>query len=302
MRYCNRVHRLFLCCLLVSVVTLTVSPARGQSLYGLFKDAACCGRFVMPSHDELAEARLMFELLLAGKKDTKAFARLLGSLGMEMIAVTGRNASLAVIREKEERKTGRGFYIINEQTDAPRYLMTPHAFTDIHTGRIAIKLAELGGFTLVALNTEKRYVTENGVKFNQDLARLSGTYFTALSRAMAKLTTHPEIVQLHGYGQAKRKTAEGRETDVIVSSGQRILRPAARRLADCLLDAIPCMVRAYPDEVSELGGTTNVTGKIVRKAGQDGFIHVELSKPLRNRLYKDSKLLQEFNRCLTDRP
>lgn len=302
MKSYNRFHRSFLCFMLALAITLAGSPVRAQSLYEMFKEASNGGRFVMPTHGELAEAQLMFELLLTGKKDTKAFAELLDSLHLETVNVANKISSLTIVREKEGWKTGRGFYIVNELTDRPRYLMIPHAYTDIHTGRIAIKLTKLGGFAITALNTEKRYVTENGITLNQDLAHLTGTYFTALSRAMAKLTTRPEILQLHGFSQTNRNSEEARQADVIVSSGQRVLRSAARQMADCLIEGIPYITRTYPDDVKELGGVTNITGKILRKAGHKGFIHVELSRPLRDKLNKDSKLLQEFNKCLIGRP
>jgi len=255
----------------------------------------------MPTHGELAEAQLLFELLLAGKKDTKAFKELLESLHMEMVPLAHKRGKLTIIREQEDRKTGRGLYIYCDAATAPVYLMAPHSFTDILTGRIALKLAKLGGFSLTALNTEKRTRLDGDIKLNQDMAHLTRTYFTSLSHAIVKQTDSPRVVQLHGYGQGHRKTPEGRETEIIVSSGQRVLLPAARTVSDCLSNDISFITRTYPDGVDELGGTTNVTGRIMRKARQDGFIHVELSRTVRTRLNKDSETLQRFNRCFTGR-
>ncbi|WP_319468658.1 hypothetical protein [uncultured Pseudodesulfovibrio sp.] len=301
MKYCNSVQRHLLCLLVAVVTVLSSSPAWCQNLNSLFKEAASGGRFAMPTHKELAEARLLFELLLAGEKDTKAFCELLESLHMEMVPVQHEGRGLTVIREKTDRKRGRGFYVYNADAAGPACLMAPHSFTDILTGRIALKLAGMGGFTLTAFNTMKRYGVDGDVKLDQDMAHLRGTYFTALSHAIAALTNSPRVIQLHGYGQEYRSTPEGREADIIVSSGQRLLLAVAKQVSDCLSADNLYITRTYPDEVGELGGTTNVTGRILRKAGQKGFIHMELSRPVRTRLNRELETLQRFNRCLTDR-
>ncbi len=53
----------------------------------------------------------------------------------------------------------------------------------------------------------------------------------------------------------------------------------------------------FPTTVDELGGTTNVQDKILRAAGHDGFVHLELSRPLRRRLRDDGSALL-LERCL----
>lgn len=301
MKYCNSVQRHLLCFLIAVATVFSSSPAWSQNLHALFKEAASGGRFAMPTHKELAEAQLLFELLLAGKKDTKAFCELLESLHMEMVPVQHEGIRLTVIRENPDRKRGRGLYVYNADAADSACLMAPHSFTDVLTGRIALKLVGMGGFTLTAFNTMKRYGADGDIKLDQDMAHLTGTYFTALSHAIAKLTDSPRVIQLHGYGQEFRSTPEGREADIVVSSGQRLLLAAAKQVSDCLSADNSYITRTYPDEVGELGGTTNVTGRIMRKAGQKGFIHVELSRPVRNRLNRELETLQRFNRCLTDR-
>lgn len=298
MKLCSMIHVVSLHFVFVFCMTCSISSARGQSLEPFFREAASDGEFVMPSQRELAEAQRLFELLLAGQKDTAAFADALESLHMEMLPVRLGGNELTIIREKSDRKTGRGFYIHCSAASAPVYLMAPHSFTDVLTGRIALKLAEQGGFLLTALNTGKRYVFEKEVRLNRDLAHLNGTYFTALSQAIAGQTDSPRVVQLHGFARRNRTTSEGRKADIIVSSGQLDLLPAAKRVADRLADDMQFSTCTYPDGVGELGARTNVTGRVLRDAGQGGFIHVELSRPARIRLDRDEKVLRLFNGCL----
>ncbi len=156
-KYCNSVQRHLLCFLIAVATVFSSSPAWSQNLHALFKEAASGGRFAMPTHRELAEAQLLFESLLAGKKDTKAFCELLESLHMEMVPVQHEGIRLTVIRENPDRKRGRGLYVYNADAADSACLMAPHSFTDVLTGRIALKLVGMGGFTLTAFNTMKRY-------------------------------------------------------------------------------------------------------------------------------------------------
>ncbi len=49
-------------------------------------------------------------------------------------------------------------------------------------------------------------------------------------------------------------------------------------------------VKIYPTEVKELGGTTNSQADLMGKQGHDGFLHVEMSLPFRQRLKDEPKL------------
>ena len=51
-------------------------------------------------------------------------------------------------------------------------------------------------------------------------------------------------------------------------------------------------------EVRELGGTRNVQGRLLRERGHDGFVHVELGRPLRERLRNEQELRSSLAACL----
>ena len=69
-------------------------------------------------------------------------------------------------------------------------------------------------------------------------------------------------------------------------------------VADCLQRRLQEPVRLYPRDVRELGATRNVQGRLLRERGHDGFVHVELAQPLRERLRNEQELRSGFAACL----
>jgi hypothetical protein len=106
------------------------------------------------------------------------------------------------------------------------------------------------------------------------------------------------VVQLHGFAPANRTTCAGREAALILSAGHRYPGCRLRRLAACLAGSLPGVVRLYPDQVRELGGTTNRIGELLRQAGFSNFIHMEMSPMLRLRLLESAGLREDFLDCL----
>ena len=54
--------------------------------------------------------------------------------------------------------------------------------------------------------------------------------------------------------------------------------------------ATSLVVLAYPQDIKQLGATTNVQGLALHNAGHCRFLHLELTKELRDRLTRDEKL------------
>ncbi|HEW97644.1 MAG: hypothetical protein DRR16_12640 [Candidatus Parabeggiatoa sp. nov. 3] len=78
------------------------------------------------------------------------------------------------------------------------------------------------------------------------------------------------------------------------SPSQRVLD-----IGECLKSQITgFVVRIYPNEISELGGTTNSNAKDLRERGFNSFRHIELSKPLREELRNDKAVRQKLSTCL----
>ncbi len=131
------------------------------------------------------------------------------------------------------------------------------------------------------------------------MAHLENTVFQAFGRAFAKQYSTGTIVQLHGFAQGKRKTATGKIADMILSATTRSPSQRVLDIGECLKSQITgFVVRIYPNEISELGGTTNSNAKDLRERGFNSFRHIELSKPLREELRNDKAVRQKLSTCL----
>jgi hypothetical protein len=180
--------------------------------------------------------------------------------------------------------------------------MVPHGMKDYKTGRIGLRLFQEGGFSAGAWNTAPRYRKGGGARTDWDLAHLEDTFFTAFTRAFARARPAGRLIQVHGFAAEKRDTEAGASADLIVSPGGHALPPGFLALARCLEGSLALAVRVYPLEVRELGGTTNVSGRILRSLGHDGFVHLELAYPVRKRLLRDAPLRRDLIRCLEGTP
>ncbi|OHU89304.1 MULTISPECIES: hypothetical protein [Pseudoalteromonas] len=103
-----------------------------------------------------------------------------------------------------------------------------------------------------------------------------------------------KVFQLHGFSQSKRSTDKGKLADFIVSQGRRST-PKLQRLASCLTALSPHSFY-YPEQISELGGTKNVLHQL--PLIPHSFYHIEISAIMRQRLTKESQLMEQFILCL----
>ena len=204
-----------------------------------------------------------------------------------------------VVHETVERREGRGFYLFCPQADNHSALQAPHAFKDLHTGRIALALAHTARFRVVAWNTVPRYSEDAQGRHSADLAHLRESYFTALTRALAADSTVDHVIQLHGFSRQKRK-GNGKDAHIIVSNGTRRPDRTVFDLANRLRTALDVDTRVFPHDIRELGALTNRQGKILREAGRNSFIHIELSTETRKRLRNDNDSYRAFANSLPD--
>ena len=152
-------------------------------------------------------------------------------------------------------------------------------------------------FAILAWNTAPRrlWIEPGGVA---DLARRRDSLFVALTRAFATARPQGRLIQIHGFGNGKRNTQAGATAAAIVSSGSDWSTRPVTMIARCLQTVIEGPVRVYPYEVAELGATKNVQGQILRSHGHDGFVHLELNRPTRERLRSNAAQLARLADCL----
>lgn len=207
-----------------------------------------------------------------------------------------------LVREAPGKETGQGFFALRRREsqliETPILLMIPHRHYDMHTGEIGLELFKEGPFIGGAWNTFPRYEDTVENQSWQDLARREDSFLNAVAIAFMKTFKKGKIIQLHGFARNVRVTAEGQLADMIVSNGTSEPDAALRNFCDTLEQETMLQIRIYPEEVRELGATTNVTGKRLRQMNLPGFVHVEIAESIRERMKDSPELRASFIKSL----
>ena len=262
-----------------------------------------------PLHVRLAEAIRGGDYLPAGREEVARAEALFLSLAQGAapagLATEARSLAvriesigpLLIVREEEHAKRGRGFFVFRRDA-RPDILLVPHGFKDEMTRDIGVSLFNQGSFSAAAWNTVPRNYERNGVRVDADMAHLAGTWFTAFALAAARAWPSGQTLQIHGFEQGKRKSEAAADADLILSNGTRTPGPQLRRQQQCLSSGLDRPVRVYSESFHELGGTTNVQGIALRERGYPGFVHMEMSRSLRQALRDDEATRAALLRCL----
>ena len=197
---------------------------------------------------------------------------------------------VVILQESPTAKQGLGVFAVRMQATNNRLIQAPHADSDLYTGKIASRLFLEGGFKAAQWNSVKRNIS--------DMAHTPNTYWQIFTEAFAERYPDGKIIQLHGFERSTRKTKAGESSEIILSAGHDAPPPWIQQTADCLKKALPNKVSLYQFDVKELGGTTNVQGQLLRSHGHDGFLHIEMSKDMRNELLDNVELRKLFINCL----
>ncbi len=269
-----------------------------MKLKSIWQDAQRGGEYTVPSSRDVSEAEELFTRLLNRERPETLLDEWL-KLGFILEKVLFKEKRYWVLHERPDQKLGRGLYIFSPDSNSKSLLMAPHGQKDVGTGYITFRIFQDNDFAAAAFNTVPRYRDDtDGVRLEYDLGKLPNSYFAALSRAFATTFPHGKVLQLHGFAVDKRSSSEGAEAGLILSGGTETVRQDILVLQECLQQLFSEKVLVYPRDVRELGGTTNITGKILRHAGHNGFVHVEMNREIRDRLRKNRSLRQPFGSCL----
>ncbi len=289
------------CSITLSCVVLLLWFTSGQcamKLKAIWQDAQQGGEYTAPTRQDIRQAEELFSRLLKRERPETLQDDWL-KLGFILEKVLFKEKRYWVLHERPDQKQGRGLFFFSPDSTSNSLLMAPHGQKDVGTGYITFRIFQDNDFAVAAFNTVPRYKDdEGGVRLEYDLGKLPTTYFTALSRAFAATFTEGRVLQLHGFALEKRTSDEGAEAAIILSGGSETVRHDILVLRECLQQIFPEKVLIYPRDVQELGGTTNITGKILRQGGNNGFVHVEMSREIRDRLRKNHSLRQPFGSCL----
>lgn len=212
------------------------------------------------------------------------------ALGYRLVRVDGAGPRFALLPEDPARAV-QGVFLFDAGARNRNVLQAPHPLDDVGTGELALQLFFAGGTHAVMIAAVPRAVI--------DLAREPFSLFTAYAAELARLP-EARLLQLHGFERDKRRSAAGRVADSVVSAGQRWPTGATLALRECLQRQLGGIHRVYGVDIDELGGTRNPsrTPFLPRQTGTAGFVHLELSRELRDRLLSDQGAFERFRQCL----
>jgi hypothetical protein len=276
-----------------SLVIIVTAPTKStfaenrDRLDALLAESHKDQHYAIPSRMELERGESLFLQTLRGEGDYASLKQAWATLHFELIDVRLEDQQIWFLRELPHHKRGRGCYAFRRNASLPIVLQAPHSFFDTHTGTIASRLFQESNVAAAAWNTVHRSKV--------DFAHERTQWFNSFTRAVTRYHDRSVIVQLHGFAKAKRTTQAAASADIIISNGTKHpslwLRRATHVFAQRFESSTVC---AYPWDVSELGGTTNVQGQIMRAAGRCEFLHLELSKKTRQELNRRSSARKRF--------
>jgi hypothetical protein len=258
--------------------------------------------YVAPSEPELAAYRAWLSKVCAGATSAQA------PVGF-LLEPLERGASAWLLREAGDKRRGAGVVLIDGRSDAaPLIVEAPHTFFDAGTLEIAASVFATLRARALLINTVHRTGGGDGESggdgddeargelarsrlAHADLAHTESSFYLAAHQALLEAYDNPATLQIHGFRDE-------------IGDGARVIVSAARSTADAraVAEALrPLLgadgVRTYPDQVRLLGGTTNVQARASAVAGAP-FIHLELSRSVRDELLRDARLLERVARAL----
>lgn len=249
----------------------------------------------LPDSREFAASRSAFQELIA---EPRSGIGALEEFGFAASNVAG--VPDAVLLSEAENCAGRGIYWLREGSASTIAITAPHRGSDRHTGMLAAALFEETKARTAAWNSAPRKPTSR-CEHAIDVAHEKDHAFSAFSLAFADAVPGGLMVQLHGFEGGYRDTDVAKEAGFILSNGTK--QPSARLLdiADCLTHAFaPSPVLVYPGDTGELGALTNSQGQLLRAAGFDGFVHIEIAAGLRAAMVEDGDVRAKLAACLIE--
>lgn len=229
------------------------------------------------------------------EKATALFGKLLsGSLTKEDIAQwealdfkAYKQGSFLIIQEKEDKRRGRGLYVVRPGGKA-FFLQAPHHPSDTYTGLITAIMFEENSFLVGAWSTAHRNCV--------DVAHVQSSYFNAMTKAYAQHAAGASILQLHAFDGASRDMS----TSYIMSSTLKTPPEAFLTKAKCLKDATqPEFIGAvFPTDVAILGGTTNENARLFRSISSGIFVHLETNFNFRKTLLNNKQMRDHIVGCI----
>lgn len=194
---------------------------------------------------------------------------------------------MAIVIEQPTQRRGRGAYVVALGDARELLIEIPHSFSDLHTLPMGRELFAATNARALAVSTvhrrgqagygdDDRRVPPKG---HADVAHDANSMFQALTVAWVEAFPGALVVQLHGFADHRV------DADIVLSTGAKTPAPGwAREVRERLRALVSGRtVALFPDDVDELGATTNSQGRAIR-AANGRFLHIEMAGSLRDSL------------------
>jgi len=291
-----RRHFIFILLLLFTIP----DSATPGTIKEILESAQSGGAYLIPEKNNLTEAERLFFRMFNGERDEAVLQNEWGKLHFNIILIHEEGKTFFVLHEDPSHKKGRGFYLFALSLKGNTILQMPHSIKDIYTGDIGLKMAKEGQFIGAAWNTIPRNYKEKGTGTKADLSDLFQTYLASFTRAFAESYPEGYVVQLHGFSKKRRETPVGKDCDIIISNGTKRFEPWLLEMDRYLEHHVSKNVCIFPVEVKELGATQTSVGIILHTMGHAGFLHIEMSRPLRSLMREESQYRKSLIQCMEE--
>jgi hypothetical protein len=279
-------------------LALAAEPCEGISE---LRQACRSERYEEPSPTILKSADKLFSKLFSGEEDLAAIKALSLELPFDLVEVSRAGESFLVLKESGRPKKGWGVYVFRRKNHVPVVIEAPHSFDDLYTGDLTELLFLESRAHAAAWNTAPRSVKIPGKAETADLAHLPDSIFHSFTRALAAAHPRGILLQLHGFDRNDRASDRGMKSDIILSDGTRAPPEWLFQMKPCLERELSEGVSVFPRDVAELGAMTNTHKKLLQGLGHHGFLHLEMSLPLRRQLKSSAELRKALWRCVPEK-
>ncbi|MFP4597152.1 MAG: hypothetical protein ACLFVJ_02810 [Persicimonas sp.] len=247
-----------------------------------------------------------FRDLADGQQRFDAYEGRFDKAGLRMHRLLRGDEVWIVLTEGGSDWRGTGTYVFRTgEVGEELIVQAPHSYHDYHTGSIAERMfhdAKIRGFFF---NTCHRYRpfpehSESEGADPADLAHATDSYFHLFSVEYLSRIPEGRMVQVHGF---ERETLAKNKIGVVLSNGTEEPSAWSRQVRDALggeLDGVE--IALYPEDTRYYGATSNAQARWVHSYGRGQFLHVELSRALRDRLDADDELLYQLRQGIFASP
>lgn len=281
--------------------SVPVTPARSvecpAALAATRRGGSEADRYVVPSEVERAAMKGLVEQLVRDGNPALPSARTRVAAVAYQVEELPEMPGVVLLREDPEKRRGGGAYLLRLGAASRLVVQAPHTFFDEGTLPLACALFQRSSAMALFIDTAHRYraaeADEDG-NHPADVAHATESLFQAATEGLLLGRSNVTVVSLHGFSPRESGAALVLSGGVATKDG-----PLEAQLKPRLQAVVPGPVLRFPDESTELGGTTNVQGRAVRAAG-GAFLHVEMSAPLRKALLADAELRAKVLGVLAD--